>query len=49
MDVTDSRMVRSRSIQPFRAAASTIAYSPDTWYAQTGTGLSRATSASTSR
>ena len=30
-------------IQPFRAAASIIAYSPDTWYAASGTSnLSRA-------
>ena len=31
-------MARSRSIQPFAAAASIIAYSPETWYAHTGTG-----------
>src|SRR5690606_29979064 len=32
-----SRIARSRSIQPFAAAASIIAYSPETWYAATGT------------
>lgn len=31
MDVTVSAMARSRSSQPRWAAASTIAYSPDTW------------------
>ena len=45
MLVTDSRTARSRSIQPFAAAASIIAYSPDTWYAATGTSLRSATSA----
>src|SRR5690554_1510881 len=46
---TLSSMARSRSIQPFAAAASIIEYSPDTWYAQTGTSLTAAASASTSR
>ena len=36
---TDSSMARRRSIQPLTAAASIMAYSPDTWYAHTGTGL----------
>jgi hypothetical protein len=49
MPVTLSRMTRSRSIHPFAAAASIIAYSPLTWYAQTGTELIAATSDSTSR
>ena len=48
IDVSVSTMVRSRSIQPFAAAASTIAYSPDTWYAATGTS-SRAASSATRR
>ncbi len=30
IDVSSSAIARSRSIQPFAAAASTIAYSPDT-------------------
>ncbi len=42
-------MARSRSIQPFCAAASIIAYSPEIWYAQTGTLLVAATSARMSR
>src|SRR3954470_2453501 len=47
--VSVSRMARSRSIQPFAAAASTIAYSPETWYAATGTSDTSATARSTSR
>ena len=31
IEVSVSRITRSRSIQPFAAAASTIAYSPETW------------------
>jgi hypothetical protein len=41
--VSVSTMIRSRSSQPFAAAASTIAYSPLTWYAATGTGTAAAT------
>ena len=33
---SDSIITRSRSIHPFRAAASIIAYSPETWYAASG-------------
>ena len=31
MPVSDSRMARSRSIQPYSAAASIIEYSPEIW------------------
>lgn len=37
MPVRLSRIAASRSIQPFSAAASIIAYSPLIWYAVTGT------------
>ena len=37
------------SIQPFAAAACTIAYSPLTWYAATGTSNAARTAAITSR
>ena len=49
MPSTDSVTAARRSIQPFAAAASIIAYSPDTWYAATGTAEISATAASTSR
>ena len=38
-----SMIARSRSSQPRAAAASTIANSPLTWYAATGTGAVSAT------
>ena len=41
--VSVSAMIRSRSSQPFAAAASTIANSPLTWYAATGTVTESAT------
>ncbi len=41
--------MRSRSSQPRAAAASTIANSPLTWYAATGTGEASAIWRSTSR
>ncbi len=47
--VSVSMMIRSRSIQPFAAAASTIAYSPETWYAATGRSTAARTAATTSR
>ena len=40
--VSVSSITRSRSSQPFAAAASTIAYSPETWYAATGTSTAAA-------
>ena len=50
MEVRVSTIARSRSIQPFAAAASTIAYSPETLYAATGTSTASRTGArSTSR
>src|SRR5699024_5098022 len=49
MPRTDSIIAASRSIQPFAAAAWIIAYSPDTWYAATGTGDMSATSRTMSR
>src|SRR5262249_6421267 len=49
IEVSVSVITRSRSIQPLAAAASTIAYSPDTWYAATGTGTASATWRTTSR
>src|SRR4051794_1408023 len=49
IEVRVSSTVRSRSIQPRAAAASTMAYSPDTWYAPTGTSTAAATAATTSR
>ena len=45
MPVSASRIALSRSIQPFAAAASIIAYSPETWYAATGTSTASATCA----
>ena len=47
--VTCSSATARPSIQPFAAAALTIAYSPDTWYAATGTSTSAAHRAMTSR
>ena len=47
--VSVSRIARSRSTQPLAAAASTIAYSPLTWYALTGTCTASATRATMSR
>ncbi len=49
IEVSVSRIARSRSSQPFAAAASTIAYSPEIWYAATGMSTLDATAASTSR
>ncbi len=49
MPVRDSTIALSRSIQPFSAAASIIAYSPEIWYATTGTSTASATLARTSR
>ena len=46
MAVTDSCAVARRSSQPRSAAAQIMAYSPDTWYAATGTSETAATSAS---
>src|SRR5699024_11701742 len=40
--MSDSSMARSRSVAPAAAANSSIAYSPDTWYVQTGPMESRA-------
>ena len=42
-------MTRSRSIQPRSAAASIWLYSPEIWYAATGTGDIAAAAAMTSR
>ena len=44
-----SRIAASRSIQPFAAAASTIAYSPEMLYAATGTSTASRTRRTTSR
>ena len=43
LDAEDAlvRLAASRSIQPFAAAAWIIAYSPQIWYAQTGTVAGR--------
>ena len=49
MPVSVSKIARSRSIQPFSAAASTIEYSPEIWYATTGTSTTSATRARMSR
>src|SRR5262249_18737102 len=44
-----SSATASPSIHPFSAAALIMAYSPDTWYAATGTSTSARTAAMTSR
>ena len=49
IEVRVSAIARSRSIQPFAAAASTIAYSPETLYAATGTSTASRTAGMTSR
>src|SRR5690606_19951744 len=49
IEVSTSMTARSRSIQPRSAAASIIAYSPDTRYAATGTFDSSAAMPTTSR
>ena len=49
IDVSVSSIARSRSIQPLAAAASTIAYSPEIWYAATGTSTAARTAETTSR
>lgn len=49
MEVSVSSIARSRSSQPFSAAASTIANSPLIWYAATGTSTVARTAETTSR
>ena len=43
IEVSVSRIAGSRSIQPLAAAASTMAYSPETLYAATGTSTASRT------
>jgi hypothetical protein len=49
IEVSVSRMVRRRSIHPLAAAPSIIAYSPEIWYAATGTSDISETARTTSR
>ena len=49
MLVSVSSATVRRSIQPLAAAAAIIEYSPETWYAATGTGDTSAAARTTSR